>query len=116
MAENTDATSSPALVWVGNLSGEDNIFTPSSKLTPGASYTWRVDAVASDGTVTTGEEWTIASVGCMDVDCVDCGVSPEAASCVQCAEGYDLASGRCTGTGLCWKQGPFGRATGAPSG
>ena len=75
--------------------------TPSSKLTPGASYTWRVDAVASDGTVTTGEEWTIAPVGCMDVDCVDCGVSPEVASCLECAEGYDLASGRCTGTALC---------------
>ena len=101
LAEVEEGVEPPTLQMVGELSGESNIFTPASRLLPGSSYTWRVDAVGSDGAVTTGEEWTIHSVGCMDVDCVDCGTSTEAASCLACADGYDLASGRCTGTGGC---------------
>ena len=85
---------------MGELSGEANVFTPTSLLLPGTSYVWRVDALASDGAVTTGDEWAFAA-GCADVDCVDCAGSPYYAACVQCEDGYEVVGGRCSAVGGC---------------
>jgi len=93
--------SSTDLELVGELSGEHNIFTPPTLLVPDATpYRWRVDAVASDGAVTTGSEWTF-TVKCADVGCASCGASPFVASCQSCDAELTLSGGRCAPAGGC---------------
>ena len=94
------AAAGAAPLLVGELSREANVVTPSSLLLPGSTYRWRVDAVASDGAVTAGSDWSF-TVGCADVDCVDCGGAPHTASCVACAANFSLLEGRCTSGGGC---------------
>ena len=99
LAETSEGASG-TLEYVGELSGEANVFTPPALLLPGVAYSWRVDAIGSDGAVTTGAEWAFG-VGCADVDCADCSGSPFYAACVECAAGYSLVGGRCTSVGGC---------------
>ena len=92
---------STELELVGELSGENNVFTPPTLLTPDATpYRWRVDAVTSDGTVTTGSEWNF-TVACADVGCSSCGASPFVASCQTCDGSLTLSGGRCAPAGGC---------------
>jgi len=81
------------------LSGENNILTPAAKFVPGTAYHWRVDAVAANGAVVVGDEWTFTA-HCDDPDCADCGASTESGSCVACSSG-SLMSGRCVLYGGC---------------
>ena len=81
------------------LAGDDNILTPAALFVPGAAYHWRVDAVAADGAVVVGDEWTFTA-GCEDVDCADCGTSSESGSCLACSYG-ELLYGRCVLYGGC---------------
>ena len=82
------------------LSGGENVLTPASPLTPGANYTWKVDATLVDGAVVEGMRWTFA-VGCADVGCTDCGTDAGPASCVTCAAGLTNVAGTCTTPGGC---------------
>ena len=102
------------LVHVRTLHGDDNIATPpAERLVPGATYQWRVDAVAEGcnpadeedtlegaGCVVEGPVWSF-SVGCEDVDCVDCAALPGSGACVTCAPGRTLLRGRCLYDGGC---------------
>ena len=100
------------LALVRTLHGDANIATPPPRmLVPGASYQWRVDAVAEgcnpadeeaqlEGCVVAGPVWSF-SVGCEDVDCDDCAGVPGSGACVACAPGRTLLRGRCLHDGGC---------------
>jgi hypothetical protein len=98
------------------LHGDKNIATPNTRLVPGATYEWRVDAVAegcnaadqdadaqlegAGGCVVEGPVWSF-SVGCEDVDCVDCGAALGSGACITCKPGRTLLRGRCLHDGGC---------------
>ena len=80
---------------VKTLTNDKNIYTPTTlTLTPGKSYSWRIDAVSADGVVTTGDVWSF-TVKCMDYGCVDCGTSPTLGSCITCQDGLSASGGEC---------------------
>ena len=89
-----------ALQEAATLSADRNIFTPSAPLTPGQTYSWRVDAVSADSTSMPGSVWSFTA-GCEDVNCVSCGTSHGLGVCQVCEAGTELIGGLCVARGGC---------------
>jgi len=79
-----------------------NIFKPDALLIPSTSYCWSVDVVTASGVTVKGDLWEFM-VGCADLFCSACGMSPTLRSCVSCEAPFEMvdASGVCAPVGGC---------------
>merc|ERR1711981_1081054 len=79
-----------------------NIFKPDALLIPSTLYCWSIDVVMSNGATVKGDLWEF-TVGCADLFCNACDMSPTARSCVSCEAPFEMveASGVCAPVGGC---------------